>query len=432
MGAGVASPRVDPIALCPLLVVFFLLLLSVSVYSEELKLEDLIHEALRNSPEILASEYRVSASRYRIPQAKSLPDPMLMFGYQNDGFDGYSYGENFMSQYMFTASQMFPFPGKLSARGEMAARESEGLQASYGSLRLKVVARVKELYYDLLFAYKDIDIIRERTALFSLIEDAAVARYSAGKGPQQEVLMAQAEKYMLLEREEMQRQKIQSLEAMLNTTVGRKVDTPLGRPGEPALNAYVRSMDEMIRIAYENSPEIKARERMVAASEARVRMAELEYYPDFTVNGTYSKRGGDFEDMWSLSTAVNIPIFYKTKQRQGVNEARALLSEARNELDAARLMIASNIRDNHSMLRSAERLMELYRDGLIPKTYRDFESALAGYVAGKVEALTVISRLKTLLDFETLYWRQFAEREKAAARLTALAGIMEPGGEATK
>jgi outer membrane protein TolC len=141
------------------------------------------------------------------------------------------------------------------------------------------------------------------------------------------------------------------------------------------------------------------------------------------------KRRGEFDDMWSLTAAMNIPLYYRTKQRQAVSEAKASLSEARNELEATRLMIASNIRDSYSMLTSAQRLMELYRDGLIPKTTQDFESALAGYSAGKVDALTVISRLRALLEFETLYWAQFVEKEKAAARLDSMAGIMEAGGQ---
>jgi outer membrane protein, heavy metal efflux system len=41
-------------------------------------------------------------------------------------------------------------------------------------------------------------------------------------------------------------------------------------------------------------------------------------------------------------------------------------------------------------------------------------------VAGKTEALTVTTRLKALLDVELLYWAQYAEREKAIARLEAL------------
>ncbi len=416
--------------LCEMICVLMFLVFSVSsAFAEELKLKALIEEALKNSPEILAAQQRVSASRYRIPQAESLPDPMVMFGYQNEGWNKYSFGEMQMSWWMFSASQMFPFPGKLALKGEMASQDSESLRASYESVRLKVVTKVRELYYDLFLAHKNIDLIRDRASLFSRIEDAALARYSSGMGLQQEVLMAQAEKYMLQEKEEMQRQKIQSLEAMLNSTLGRDVNTPMGRPSEPSMNAYVRSMDEMLKMAYEQSPEVRAKERMVASAEVKVRMAEKDYYPDFTVTASVMKRKGEFDDMWSLTTAMNIPLFYRTKQRQAVNEAKATLSEARSELEATKLMLSSSMRDNFSMMKAAERLMELYKDGLIPKTYQDFESALAGYTAGKVEAITVISRLKTLLEVETQYWGQFVEREKAASRLNALAGIVETGGE---
>ncbi len=132
-------------------------------------------------------------------------------------------------------------------------------------------------------------------------------------------------------------------------------------------------------------------------------------------------------DMWALTATINIPLYYKTKQRQGVLEAEAMQMEARRELEATKLMIASNIRDNYSMIRTAERLMDLYKSGLIPKGYQDFESSLAGYAAGKVEAQTVISRLKSLIEFENLYWAQLAEREKAIARVESSAGMAEAG-----
>ena len=133
--------------------------------------------------------------------------------------------------------------------------------------------------------------------------------------------------------------------------------------------------------------------------------------------------GGEFKDMWSLTTTINIPIFYKTKQKMAVLEAESALSEAKHELEAVKFMLSSNIRDNYSMLRTAEKLMELYKNGLIPKTYQDFELAISGYITGKVEAITVINRLKSLLDFEFLYWGQFTEREKATARLEAITAI---------
>lgn len=406
-----------------LLFTIYYSLFTVIAFAEELNLQSLIDEALKNNPEILAAGSRVSASKFKIPQAKSLPDPMFMFGYQNEGWKRYTYGEMQGAQWMFSASQMFPFPGKLSLKGKMTSRDAESLKASHEATRLKTIARVKELYYELFLAYKNIDLIKDRTILFSRIEDAALSRYSTGMAPQQEVLMAQTEKYMLREKEEMFKQKIQSIEAMLNTTIGRDVNSPLGRPAGSSGSIFIHSMDELIKTAYENSPEIKSREKMAESAEAKVQMAKKEYYPDFTIAASLFKRSREFEDMWSLTTTINIPIFYRTKQRQAVYEAEAALSEARHELEGIKLMLSSAIRDNYSMLRASEKLMELYKNGLIPKTYQDFESALAGYVTGKVEAITVISRLKSLIELETLYWNQFVEREKAIARIEAITAV---------
>jgi outer membrane protein TolC len=232
---------------------------------------------------------------------------------------------------------------------------------------------------------------------------------------------------MLLEKEEMLKQRIQSIEAMLNATLGRDATSPLGRPVESGGTDVNVTMEELLSAHVENSPLVKEKEKMVAAAEAKVKMAEKEYYPDFTVNAGYFMRGGGFEDMWSLTTAINIPIFYRTKQRQAVAEARAALSISEHELLATKTMLSSTIKDNYSMMKTAEKLMELYRNGLVPKAYQDFEAALAGYTTGKVEAITVINRLKALLDFETSYWGQFVEREKAIARIESIAGISGPG-----
>lgn len=407
---------------------FFLLftihcsLFAAYSFAEESNLHKLIDEALKKNHEILTAEAKWKTATFKIPQAKSLPDPMFMIGYQNEGWRRYTYGEMEGAQWMFSASQMFPFPGKLSLKGEMASRDSESFKSSLEAVRLKTRARVKEFYYDLFLAYKNIDLVKETAVLFSSIEDAAIARYSSGMAQQQEVLMAQTEKYMLLEKEEMLRQKIQSTEAMLNTTIGRDVNSPVSRPGDPALTSYTYSMEELIKIAHENSPEIKIREKMIDSSETRVTMAEKEFYPDFTLAANLYKRSGEFDDMWSITTAVNIPIFYKTKQEQAVNEAKSFLSEVKHDLEASKFMISSAVRDNYSMLKTAEKLMELYREGLIPKTYQDFELALSGYITGRVEAITVISRLKLLIDYEILYWRQFVEREKAIARLEGITG----------
>jgi len=418
---------------------FFVLILTAAqafAAEETLKLPDLIREALKNNPEIHIAEARANGSTHKIPQATSLADPMVMIGYENEGtdsfytFDRETKGMPADSRWMFSLSQMFPYPGKRALKGEMATRDAESLKAMADATRLATEVRVKELYHDLFLAYNNIDLIADQAALFSRVEDAALARYAAGMAPQQEVWMAQTEKYMLLEREEMEKQKIQSLKAMLNAALGRDALSPLGRPEKPqnVINKY--RLDELIQLSHDRYPMIKSREKMVNAADAKVRMAKKEYYPDFTIGTSYFARSSQFPDMWNLTATMNVPIFYKTKQREGVLEAEASLLEARRNVEATKLMASSALRDNHAMLKTAENLMALYRDGLIPKSHQGFELSLSGYVTGKIEAITVITRLKALIDYEFLYWRQFADRQKAAARLDGLAAITDYGVDA--
>jgi outer membrane protein, heavy metal efflux system len=387
-----------------------------------LELQPLISEALQNNHDVWVADARWKSSSSKVKLAGSLPDPMVMIGYQNEGWSNYSYGKTEGAQWVYGVSQMFPFPGKRALKEEMASRDADTAAAMSRAARLGAVARVKELYYDLLLTYKDLDLVRERTALFGRIEEAALARYATGMGQQQEVLMAQTEKYMLLEREVMLDQKRRSLEAMLTAAVGRDQSAPLGRPAERVATPVPATEEELVRQALENSPEVASREKMLRASEAGVHMAQKEYYPDVTLAGTVLKRSGDFQDMWSLTAIFNIPLYYKSRQGQALASARAMSSAAVHDLAGIKAMLTSSVRENYSMVRSADQLMDLYRTGLIPKTRQDFELSLSGYRTGKVEEITVVSRLRALLDLETSYWTQFAAREKAIARLEVLTG----------
>ncbi|MEN6464303.1 MAG: TolC family protein [Syntrophaceae bacterium] len=396
--------------------------LGGTALGEEYQLQDLVNEALLNNPEVQASQARIEASRYRVPQARSLPDPMFMFGYQNDGFSKFTYNTSDDSQFMISASQAFPFYGKRDLKGKMAELDSESIQAVHRNLVLKTEARVKELYYDLFLAYKSLDLFVQRGELLGRIESIAVSRYSSGAGTQQEVLMAQSEKYMLLEREEMQRQKIAALEAVLASTLGRTAGPLKGRPAEPKPQVLNMDLEKAIQMHLDMSPEIQSREKMIEAGRARARMARKEYYPDFTINATVFPRGNDFENMWSLTGTFNIPLYFRSKQSMGVKEADSSLVQAVREKDATRNMIAATLRENYSMLSASEKLIDLYSKGIIPKATQDFELAIAGYGTGRTEAIVVITRVRTLLDQENLYWGQLMEREKAVARIMSITG----------
>ncbi|KWT91029.1 outer membrane efflux protein [Candidatus Magnetominusculus xianensis] len=388
--------------------------------ADDLDLDKLIVEAVTGNHEVIAAESKAATSEFRIPQAASPPDPMFTIGYQNEGFQQYTFGQEQGAQWIVGLTQTFPFPGKLALKEQAAAKETDSLRAIVEDVRLKTVARVKELYFDLLLSHKTIEIIKERAALFEAFTDAALARYSSGMAQQEDVLMAQKEKYMLIEKEEIEKQKIQTLSGDLNTTLGRDVNSPLGRPSLRPKTPYTMTLEGTIRRAYEASPAIRAKEELLAQAKIKIDSAKKDFYPDIAINAGYYQRSGDFKDMWSLTASFPIPIFYKGKQNMAVSEAASMATEAIHELDSAKAMRAASVRENYTLIQSSEKLMGLYKDALIPRMWQDYELAVTGYINGKVDALTVVTRLKSLLDYELEYWGQYTAREKAVARLEAL------------
>jgi len=399
------------------------LLLPVVCQADVLSLQWLVEEALKNNRELLAAQSRLSAYERRIPQAGSLPDPMFLVGYQNDGSSRYTYGDSPDAKWMFELSQTFPLAGKRGLRTEMAKTDFAGLKEDYEALRRRTVRSVNESYLDLFLACKSLDLIAEKRGLLNHVEEAVLNRYASGMTEQRDVVMAQTEKYMLLEKEAMLKQRIQTLEGNLNLAVGREAGLPLARPPdflEPS--KFEGNPDLLVQKAYENAAEIKAKEKMVTASELKVGMAKREFFPDVTLNAGYEQRGNDYTDMYKLSASVNLPVYFKSRQEPALHEASAYLQEAKHNLAGTKFMIASSIRENLAAISAADQLMVLYRKSLIPKTRQDFHASLAAYETGRTAVEMVIGPLKSILDYELLYWTQLSEREKAIARIGVLTG----------
>ena len=86
-------------------------------------LEDLVREALQRNPAIQSASHTEEARRRRVPQAKTLPDPMVGIGWAGN-ITPFSVQSGDPSSYRaVTASQQLLYPGKLKLRGEIASKE---------------------------------------------------------------------------------------------------------------------------------------------------------------------------------------------------------------------------------------------------------------------------------------------------------------------
>ncbi|MCX7793142.1 MAG: TolC family protein [Thermodesulfovibrionales bacterium] len=408
------------------LIILILLGITASSGADEglypvLKLDRLLEIASMENHELLMARSGVEISRYRIQQAGALPDPMIMIGYENEGWSRYTYGEMPGARWIFSLSQTFPWPGKLSQKELSAEREAESFKALYEKMKLNVIEELKVKYYELLLVYKTIDYIEEKKELLKRLEDITSSRYSSGMATLSELIMAQTEKYMAMEQEIMYKQKIKSLEGMINSLINREPLSPLGRP-EERLTEEIKLDENYLIDRAMDSPEIKEIKYLLESRQYIYKQAELEYYPDLTISAQVSLKPEPYEDMWMLSLSFNLPIFYRTKQRNMVLEAKAEIDESYHKLEAAKQMLKANIIDTLSMLRASEELISLYRGVFIPKAEQAFEAAITAYRTGKIELTEVIKALNNLIDYRLNYWRQIIEREKLLSRIERLCG----------
>jgi outer membrane protein TolC len=368
------------------------------------------------NPEIKAARQRWEMAKAVVPQVQTLPDPTLRFGYQRmpmmDPFQGAMYG----------VGQEIPFPGKLRLKGEIAQSDVDRLEQEFHATRLRLIASLKEAYFNLHFVHKSIDIVEKNKELLMQFEKTAKARYSVGHAAQQDVFRAQVEISRVLDRLAVLDQKKESLHAAINRLLRRPPADALGTPEEVHTMILTIPLQELSRRAEEFSPALMATARSIDRSERSVSLAKRQYYPDFDVTALGLRNDKINDNGYQVMVGVNIPLFYETKQRQGVREALAGLEGAREEFAATRQDLLFQVKDGFVQAQRAERLIAILRDAIIPQATLGLQAAQAGYAVGKVDFLTLLNSLLTLQDSQLELHGEIVNHEKAIARLEAATG----------
>ncbi len=389
-----------------------------------LSLRVLIEEALAQNPEIIAMRRNFDMMRARVPQAKALPEPTLSYGYMGNAvplppFD-IQKGDPSSSR-AFSVSQEIPFPGKLATKGKMANVAAEAEWWAYEQTQLNVVAEVKDAYFDLYFIRKSIETVTKNKELLEKFAKIAEASFAVGKGIQQDVLKAQVEISKLIDQLTVLEQRQQTAEARLNSLLFREPETPVGAPEEIKPRDFIYRLAELNELALTNFPTLKAQRRKIDREQYGVELAKKDFYPDFSVSLTYLNRPG-MPDMYGVNVGVKIPVYFWQKQRPAVAEATASAAVEKQRLDNTTTLLFFRLKDRYLAATTAQRLVKLYGTTIIPQSSLALESAIAGYEVGKVDFLTLLDNLVTLLNYELSYYEQLANVEKAIAALEPLVG----------
>jgi outer membrane protein TolC len=405
--------------------IFLFLISEGQTEDMRFKLDHLIEEALQNNPEILASKKKWEVYKEKPSQASALEDPMLGFGIVSLPTN-FSFKDEDMTMKEISISQKFPFPGKRPLMKEMAEKEAEAVSSEIEEKANRIVKEVKTVYYDLAHVYQSIEITQRNKEILENFVKIAETQYSLGMGIQQDVLKAHVEVSKMVDELIMLGQKRRALEAKLNSTLNRPLETSVSRPEELSLRKLPFTDEELQRMAIESNPVLKGMKKMGESKEKAHALAKREYYPDLNVRFAYGQRDNGAEmkrrDMLTGMVEINIPIFYKSKQDRKVVETKADIQVIEAQYRAMKNEIFFMIADMGSMIQRVERQLELYKTGIIPQASHQINSALSGYRVGKADFMTLLDSRMTLYRYELEYHLALTEYHKNVASLEAVVG----------
>ncbi len=398
--------------------------LSQELESRKTVLSELIQEALEENPHIKAAEKDWQAALKKIPQVKSLPDPVLSYAH---------FGQSIETRLgpqrnKISVSQMFPFFGKLSIRGQMAHSQAWMHEAQYRAVKADVIMKVKQAFFSLYWFDKAMKISQEEKEVLQRLSRIAQKKYETGQATQQDVLKAQLEISKVLDKILSLKQGRKAVAAEMNSFLNRPADRNLGVVDEVVVLETELALTDLYGLAKENRPELRKARYLIQKNVNSLKLAKKNYYPDFRIMLDYIDIGGgtttspdDGRNAWMGSVGINIPLWRKRLRASEAEEVTKLKSseDLYRNIENETL---SRVNELFFEMKTIQEQIKLYQYSLLPQAEQSFKASEIGYLAGKVDFLNLLESERMILMIKTGYHKAISDLRKCMARLERVVG----------
>jgi outer membrane protein TolC len=397
-----------------------------TLFSGPMPVEQLIAYAVTNNPEIAAARSRSEALLARVPQARSLEDPILattVFLEEIQTAAG-------PQQLMLSLSQKFPWFGKRDARGEIACHNAQVAYAELANIELGVVEQVRLAYCDLYFIDQAIRLYRE---LHPSIEDVITitqARYETNSRQVGLESVLQAEvtlhklQITLAELEQARLKALARLEKSLHVPDGLTLEV------QPTLvpSDFPQHVDALVALLEQCQPQLEARRQAILRDNWSVALAEKNYFPDTNVGLNWYAIGGEGlspvtngRDACALMIGVNLPV-YKAKRDAALREACFQSAQSAELYDASWDALRADVRRLHAEAVEHDRVLQILDESILRKSQQTFELSIEAYRVDRIGFQQLIDNYESLLRFRLDHHLRRVRREQAIAQLERAVG----------
>lgn len=399
----------------------FLLLITNLTYAENLS--EIIKIAYKNHPKLKAIEEKLKALKARETFETSLPDPVVNFSINDIQIFYKPFARDLepMQTINIGISQKIPYLPKLRLKSLI-------IKTIYDKTYYKLKAEKQEIIYQIyknLYLYwqikEKLKIINEYKEIARQLIGFSNTLYSVGRVSQAEVFNANVFYSELLQKEVFLKGRLKQIKANLRYYANLKPDTSnisLPTPREiSGLNTFIETMKN-------NNPELMFVNISIEEAKKKVKLAELDYKPDFTVFGSYSYRDV-YRDYISFGISFNIPIWAKKRQDKKVLEETDLKLEKIKIYKDKYNLLKSKLEENFFKAKTAYENYKIFSQLLKPQTEKVYESILSEYQVGEKNIFDVLKALKQILTVKLKLIDEIVNFHIAYKTIEKLAGVIK-------
>ncbi len=310
-------------------------------------------------------------------------------------------------------------PGKLDAAAKQTLENARATGRRFIKAKYDLRYKVLSAYYDYALTAELIRLEQSNQQLLRTIASLAEARNRAGRSGQQDVLKSSNEADVSGNDIANMRSQLPSQRAAINALLSRPADASLPVPTKlPALRRVVYGDGDLVEMAAKQNPELIALADEIRGRDEGIRLAKLQYVPDFNLSV-----GTDLMGVTqSLLGQATIPILRYEALNAAIAQAEAKLRAS----EAMRRQVGNNLTAKAiadiTIIRDAGRQLDLFDHTILPRARQVVNVARTAFETGDASETDAASLLNLLDDQRSLI---AIERLAAKLRITQATHLAE-------
>ena len=361
-----------------------------------LTVEQLVEVAIEVNPQVRATKEQWDAAQHEILQNYAPADPTFTYGNLESSKDFNA------AVHVHSFSESFQFPGKALLQADEAKRTATIAGLTYQAALRDLRAGVEAAYYQVLLDEALIGINAENIANLRQVVHVTQIQYTANQATQADLIGAD----FALAQAQLQQRQYQTNRAndrvRLNQLLDRRPASPLNLEPKIRLKPLELRLDKAVDTAMHARQEILEAALAEKNSTTALKLAEMEYLPDYTVGYEFdyilqpgARPLPTVSQGHTFSIGFNLPIFFWIHQREDVHSAQHSLQAARYGMNSVLSQTEATVTQLYQSAQFAYESAQEYGGSLIPLADKNFKVSLVAYQAGKVDFLTLSSALQS-------------------------------------